>query len=84
LGGKTAAVLYLLIHYRTAYSGREWVTLRPRVLKEWGISVEAKTGALKRLERAGLITVERPKGYSLKAQLVRKPKGWRPRGEGKR
>ena len=78
LGG-TAAGVYALIHHRTQYSRREWVTLRPRVLEQWGISVRAKTYALKRLEEAGLIITERPKGYSLKAQLVRKPKNWKPR-----
>ena len=76
--------VYALIYHRTAYSRREWVTLPTCVLEEWGISVEAKTDALKRLEQAGLVTVRRPKGYSLQVQLVRKPKGWKPRKDSKR
>jgi hypothetical protein len=76
--GKTL-IVYLLIVHRVTYSRREWVTLPTYILKEWGISVEAKADALKRLEQAGKIGVQRPKGYSLKVQLIRKPKNWNPK-----
>jgi hypothetical protein len=78
LGGKTVGV-YTLIHHRTVYSRRKWITLPTYVLEEWGISVGAKVDALKRLAQAGLITVRRPKGRQLQAQLLRKPKNWKPR-----
>jgi hypothetical protein len=75
LGGKTVGV-YMLIHHRTVYSKRRWITLPPYILKEWGISVDAKTDALKRLGQAGLIALKRPKGRSLQVELLRKPRNW--------
>jgi hypothetical protein len=78
LGGKTTGV-YMLIHHRTVYSRRRWITLPPYALEEWGISIDAKTDALKRLAQAGLIPVKRPKGRSLQAELLRKPQNWKPR-----
>ena len=61
LGGKTAGV-YMLIHHRTVYSRRRWITLPPYALEEWGISIDAKTDALKRLAQAGLIAVQATEG----------------------
>ena len=78
LGGKTTGV-YLLIYHRTVYSRRRWITLPTYALEEWGISIDAKTDALKRLAQAGLIAVKRPKGRSLQAELLRKPQNWKPR-----
>ena len=70
-------------------------TLPQRLLLDWGIRNDAKAAALKRLEQAGVIKVERPKGYMLKVKLtyghglspeqVRNDSGepWRPkRGAG--
>ena len=78
LGGKTVGV-YTLIHHRTVYSRRRWITLPTYVLGEWGISVGAKVDALKRLAQAGLIAVRRPKGRSLQVELLRKPQNWESR-----
>jgi hypothetical protein len=71
--------VYTLIHHRTVYSRRRWITLPPYVLEGWGISVGAKVDALKRLTLAGLIAVRRPKGRSLQVELLRKPQNWDPR-----
>jgi hypothetical protein len=78
LGGKTVGV-FTLIHHRTVYSRRRWITLPTYALEDWGISIDAKTDALKRLVQVGLIAVRRPKGRSLQVELLRKPKNWNPR-----
>ena len=38
-----------------------WVTLPADVLKQWGVSQDAKIDALKRLERVGKIAIKRVK-----------------------
>jgi hypothetical protein len=45
-----------------------------RLLKEWGISEDARADALRRLEQAGVIKIERPKGYMLKVKLLSRRK----------
>jgi hypothetical protein len=62
--------LWLLIRHRTAVNRGHPCTLPARVLAEWGIGRDAKIDALRRLEQAGLICVERPKGYMLKVKLI--------------
>jgi hypothetical protein len=69
LPGKALA-LWLLIRYRTDVSRKTWITLPRPLLIHWGIGKDAKAEALRRLEQAGLIKVERPKGYMLKVQLI--------------
>jgi hypothetical protein len=65
-------LLWLLIRHRTDLSRDGWATLPRRQLKEWGIGKNARTDALRRLEQAGLVKVERPKGYMLKVRLVKR------------
>ena len=50
--GKTLLVWLLIVH-RVTFSKSMWVTLPTYALKEWGISVDAKADALKRLEQGG-------------------------------
>jgi hypothetical protein len=72
--GKTLA-LWLLIVHRVTWGKSVWVTLPDYILKEWGISQDAKTNALQRLEQAGKIAVSRPKGGYLKVRLLGKNRG---------
>jgi hypothetical protein len=67
--GKALAV-WLLIRYRVDLNKGRPATLPQRVLSDWGIGRNAKVDALRRLEQAGLIKVERPKGYMLKVKLA--------------
>jgi hypothetical protein len=69
--GKTLAV-YLLIRHRVDLNRGHPATLPKRVIKEWGIGENAKTDALRRLEHAGFIEIDRPKGYMLKIKLTRR------------
>jgi hypothetical protein len=75
MSGKTV-VVWLLVKYRSGYQKQEWVTLPTYALKEWGISRDAKIDALKRLEQAGVIAVDRPGGGGyLKVKLLGAKKG---------
>ena len=65
-----ALALWVLICHRTALNGGRKATLPSRVLADWGIGKDAKIEALRRLEHAGLIKVERPRGYMLKVSLA--------------
>jgi hypothetical protein len=67
--GKALAV-WLLIRHRTDLNHGKWATLPQRLLKEWSVGKNARADALRRLEQAGLIKVERPKGYMLKVKLI--------------
>jgi hypothetical protein len=71
--GKALAV-WLLIRHRTDVNRGDWSTLPQRMLHEWGIGKDARADALRRLEQAGLIKIERPKGYMLKVKLVSRQK----------
>ena len=71
--GKTLA-LWLLIRHRSDLNRGNWATLPQRILREWGIGRNARADALRRLEQAGLIEVERPKGYMLKVKPIRRRK----------
>jgi hypothetical protein len=83
LPGKYTLAVWLLLQYRSDIGRGSAVTIPNRLLKSWNIDKNAKTRALKQLERAGLITIERPSGYSLKIRPVRARKRKRAR-EGKR
>ena len=72
--GRGAVGVYALILHRAAYSKQDWVTLPTYALKEWGLTVDIRADALKRLEQAGIITVSRPQGGYLKVRLNRKSK----------
>ena len=73
--GKTLTMWLMIVH-RVTFSKSAWVTLPAYILKEWGVSQDAKTDALRRLEQAGQIAVSRPKGGYLKVRLL-----WGKRGE---
>ena len=65
-----ALALWLLIRHRSDLNRGDWFTLPVTLLKEWRISEDARTDALRRLEQAGLIQIERPKGFMLKVKLI--------------
>ena len=71
LPGKALA-LWLLIRYRVDLVKGDWARIPPRDLAELGIGKEAKIEGLRRLEQAGLVQVERPKGYMLRVRLVKR------------
>jgi hypothetical protein len=74
LPGKAGA-LWLLIAHRVTYLHDIWVTLPAYACEELGISEDARTEGLKRLEAAGLIAVQRPPGGYLKVRMTwKKPK----------
>ena len=61
LPGQALAVL-LATHHQVALTGRPSVSLPAALLREFGVSRDAKARALHQLERAGLIRVERAPG----------------------
>src|SRR5215210_551623 len=63
LPGKALAV-YLAVHHRCDLEGRSSVTLPAALLRDFGIDRDAKARALRHLEQAGLVQVER-KGRSV-------------------
>jgi hypothetical protein len=65
-----ALALWLAIRYRCDVNRGNWATLPQKLLKECGIGKDARADALRRLEQAGLIKVERPKGYMLRVKLI--------------
>jgi hypothetical protein len=69
-----ALTVWLLIRHRTDVNRGDWSTLPQRILREWGIGKDARADALRRLEQAGLIKIERPKGYMLKVKLISRRK----------
>jgi hypothetical protein len=71
--GKTLALWRLILH-RVEFSKSMWVALPADVLKQWGVSQDAKIDALKRLERVGKIAIKRVKGGPLEVLLIWKPK----------
>jgi DNA-binding transcriptional ArsR family regulator len=68
LPGKALAV-FLTIHHRTALTGKPVVTLPAKLLRELGVSRDAKRRGLKALEQAGLVHVSRSKGKAARIQL---------------
>lgn len=54
------AMFYAWLLYQTWHTGSDTVTVPNGALAKYGISREIKRRALKQLESAGLITVERP------------------------
>jgi hypothetical protein len=69
--GKSLAV-WLLIRYRSDLNHANSATLPQSILKEWGIGKNARADALRRLEHAGMIEIERPKGYMLRVKPIRR------------
>jgi hypothetical protein len=69
LPGKAPVVFLLLTHFRVGASGTAWVTIPSLLWKETGLGREAKRRAIKDLETAGLIQVERRKGFHTRIRL---------------
>ena len=70
LPGKSLAV-YLAIHHRCDLEGRGTVTLPAKLLSQFGVNRNAKARALRHLEQAGLVVVERKVGGATHVSLVR-------------
>lgn len=73
LPGRALAVL-LAVHHRQALTRNPVVTLPKRLLDELGVTKDAKARALRALEVAGLVRVERKSGQSPKVRLTTQPK----------
>jgi hypothetical protein len=73
LPGKALAV-WLLIRHRCDLNHGNSATVPQSILKEWGIGKNARADALRRLEQAGMIEIERPKGYMLRVKPIRRRK----------
>lgn len=71
LGGSCLSVL-LALFFRTDLTKARTVTLPGRILDEFGIRLDAKLRALKRLEQAGLISVERRPGHAAVIKLSKR------------
>lgn len=68
LPGKALA-LYIAPRYRCDLEGRSTVTLPAALLRAFGIDRDAKARALRELEHAGLIRVERTTGRTARIRL---------------
>lgn len=68
LPGKALAV-YICITHQCDLTGRITVTLPKSLLAKFGVSRDAKARALRELERAGLVSVEREPGRAVRVTL---------------
>jgi DNA-binding transcriptional ArsR family regulator len=73
LPGRALALL-LLVHHRTDIEGKAWITLPGHLLASWGIDRDANRRALRQLEGAGLVRLDRRKGYRTRVRLLPMPK----------
>jgi DNA-binding MarR family transcriptional regulator len=64
-----ALALFLALHHQTALTGKPVVTLPTKLLRELGVSRDAKARGLKALEHAGLVYVSRSKGKAARIEL---------------
>ncbi|MCP1974303.1 hypothetical protein [Bradyrhizobium elkanii] len=69
LPGQALAV-FLAIHHRVALTGNPSVTIPKHLLAELGVSRDAKARALRSLQEASLITVERANGRSARIKMT--------------
>src|SRR4051812_10771149 len=69
LPGKALA-LYLAVQHRRDLGGRSTVTVPAALLREFGISRDAKARALRYLEEAGLVRVKRQVGGTAQITLT--------------
>lgn len=67
--GQALAVL-LLVHHRAKLTREDMVRLPSGLLAEFGIDKDGKARALRRLEAAGLVRVERATGRAARIRLV--------------
>ncbi len=70
LPGRALAV-FLAVHHRTALTGNATVTLPSGLLSGLGVGRDAKSRALRALEEAGLVSVERGNGRAARITLKR-------------
>jgi hypothetical protein len=68
LPGKALAV-YLAIHHRCDLESSRTITLPAMLLAQFGVNRNAKARALRHLERAGLVRVERKAGGATRISL---------------
>jgi hypothetical protein len=69
LGGQGLAV-YLAVHHRIALTRQPTTTLPRALLQQLGVSKDVKARALRQLELAGVIFVERVRGRSTRVGLA--------------
>jgi DNA-binding transcriptional ArsR family regulator len=65
-----ALAAYLAIHHRAALTRLASVTLPKALMTQFGVSRDAKARALRALEEASLVTVERVNGRSARVTLL--------------
>jgi hypothetical protein len=63
-------LVWLYIHYRVWADKRRAVEIANRTLKDWGVDRRAKYKALRSLEAAGLIALERQGRHSPRVTLL--------------
>lgn len=68
LPGQALAV-FMALHHRAALTGNATVTLPKNLLAELGVSRDSKARALRLLEAASLVRVERHKGRTARITL---------------
>jgi len=82
LPGKALAV-YLILRHRRDLTREPTVTLPAQLLSDFGVDTDSKARALRALEGAGLITVERMDGRAARVTLLDEPSvGRQPRRAG--
>lgn len=69
LPGKALAV-YIALRHRCDLEGKSTVSLPAALLRSFGVDKDAKTRALRVLEQAGLIQVERTTGRAARITLI--------------
>jgi hypothetical protein len=67
----TARVIILILWHTSVAKGDRWVTLRKGVLTDWGLGSSSQMSkTLTRLERRGVIEVERSRGRRTRMRLI--------------
>jgi DNA-binding transcriptional ArsR family regulator len=67
-----ALALYVAVHHRRAVIGHPIVTVPSTLLAEFGINRDAKARALRALEEAGLVRVERVQGRGARVEICKR------------
>lgn len=65
--------VFLLVHYRVAITKKNATTLSKQLLDQHGVSRDSKSRALRALENAALISVDRGRGRTARIMLARVP-----------
>ena len=72
LPGKALAV-YLILRHRRDLTGEPTTTLPARLLRDFGVDRHSKARALRALEGAGLVMVERTDGCTARVSVLNEP-----------